>query len=72
MLRLALSDPLSDPCTGHGANQSQWGHGAPVVASPDHGAPCTQVVLERGLVPSGTNFQSEVIVFLQSEACVCS
>ena len=56
MLRLALSDPLSDPCTGQAANQSQRGLGAPMVASPDLGALCTQVVLVRGLVLSGANF----------------
>ena len=64
MLQLALFDQLPDPCTRQMANQSQWGQGAPAVASHDQGSCVEKVVLIRGLVLSGADFQSEVTVSL--------
>lgn len=60
MLQLALLDQSPDPCTWQMANQSQWGQGALLVASHDHGSCVEKVGVVRGLVLSGANFQSEV------------
>lgn len=61
MLQLAVFDQCRIPALG-GWQARAVGSGRPV-ASCDRGGACVEkVVLVRGLVLSGANFQSEVIV----------